>query len=405
MSSLNSPQLMNSTSSHSGYSLLWVIVALALGGFGIGTTEFVAMGLIQEIAQGVGVTVPVAGHMISAYALGVVVGAPVIAIMCARVPRKGLLLALMLFFTVGNAATAFAPDFNNLVISRFIAGLPHGAYFGVAALVAATLAGPARRAQAVAHVMLGLTIATVIGVPFATWLGQHLGWRSGFVFAAAIGALTILAITVTLPKIAIANDASIQTELAGLKNRQMWLTLGIAAIGFGGLFSVYTFVSPLLTHYTQVSIRYVPVALAVWGLGMVSGGLVGGWLADRGMKKALYTIVFSMIAAFSIAPLMMQNFYSALIALFLMGATGMALGPALQTRLMDVAGQAQTLAASLNHSAFNIANAQGAWLGSMVISAGYGWLAPIWVGVGLSIGGLVMLLISLKLDKQPLDKQ
>lgn len=399
MSSLNSPQLMNSTSSHSGYSLLWVIVALALGGFGIGTTEFVAMGLIQEIAQGVGVTVPVAGHMISAYALGVVVGAPVIAIMCARVPRKGLLLALMLFFTVGNAATAFAPDFNSLVISRFIAGLPHGAYFGVAALVAATLAGPARRAQAVAHVMLGLTIATVIGVPFATWLGQHLGWRSGFVFAAAIGALTILAITVTLPKIAIATDASIQTELAGLKNRQMWLTLGIAAIGFGGLFSVYTFVSPLLTHYTQVSIRYVPVALVVWGLGMVSGGLVGGWLADRGMKKALYSIVFSMIAAFAIAPFMMQNFYSALIALFLMGATGMALGPALQTRLMDVAGQAQTLAASLNHSAFNIANAQGAWLGSMVISAGYGWLAPIWVGVGLSIGGLVMLLISLKLDK------
>ena len=342
--------------------------------------------------------------MISAYALGVVVGAPVIAIMCARVPRKGLLLALMLFFTVGNAATAFAPDFNSLVISRFIAGLPHGAYFGVAALVAATLAGPARRAQAVAHVMLGLTIATVIGVPFATWLGQHLGWRSGFVFAAAIGALTILAISVTLPKIAIANDASIQTELAGLKNRQMWLTLGIAAIGFGGLFSVYTFVSPLLTHYTQVSIRYVPVALAVWGLGMVSGGLAGGWVADRGMKKALYSIVFSMIAAFAIAPFMMQNFYSALIALFLMGATGMALGPALQTRLMDVAGQAQTLAASLNHSAFNIANAQGAWLGSMVISAGYGWLAPIWVGVGLSIGGLVMLLISLKLDKQPLDK-
>lgn len=405
MSSLNSPQLMNSVSKRSDYSLLWVIVALALGGFGIGTTEFVAMGLIQEIAQGVGVTVPVAGHMISAYALGVVVGAPVIAIMCARVPRKGLLLALMLFFTVGNAATAFAPDFNSLVISRFIAGLPHGAYFGVAALVAATLAGPTRRAQAVAHVMLGLTIATVIGVPFATWLGQHLGWRSGFVFAAAIGALTILAISVTLPKIAIATNASIHTELAGLKNRQMWLTLGIAAIGFGGLFSVYTFVSPLLTHYTQVSIRYVPVALAVWGLGMVSGGLVGGWLADRGMKKALYSIVFSMIAAFAIAPFMMQNFYTALLALFLMGATGMALGPALQTRLMDVAGQAQTLAASLNHSAFNIANAQGAWLGSMVISAGYGWLAPIWVGVGLSIGGLVMLMISLKLDKQPLDKQ
>lgn len=400
MSSLNSSQSFNPVESRAGYSLFWVILALALGGFGIGTTEFVAMGLIQEIARGIDVSVPVAGRMISAYALGVVVGAPIIAILCARVPRKGLLLALMLFFTVANAATAFAPDFNSLVASRFIAGLPHGAYFGVAALVAASLAGPARRAQAISRVMLGLTIATVLGVPFATWLGQHLGWRSGFMFAAGIGAVTILALVLALPKIAMASSASMQTELAGLKNCQMWLTLGIAAIGFGGLFSVYTFISPLLTHYTQVSIRYVPVALAVWGLGMLSGGLAGGWLADRNMKKALYSIVFSMIAAFSIAPFMLQNFYSALLALFLMGATGMALGPALQTRLMDVAGQAQTLAASLNHSAFNIANAQGAWLGSLVISAGYGWIAPIWVGVGLSIGGLAMLVISLALDRQ-----
>ncbi len=379
--------------------LLWIIVALALGGFGIGTTEFVAMGLIQEIAYGVGVSVPAAGHIISAYALGVVVGAPIIAILFAKVPRKGLLLALMFFFTLGNAATAFAPDFHSLMLSRFIAGLPHGAYFGVAALVAATLAGPAKRAQAVARVMLGLTVATVIGVPFATWLGQHLGWRSGFAFAAGIGLMTMIAIWLVLPKIAISANASIKTELTGLKNSQMWLTLGIAAIGFGGMFSVYTFVSPLLTHYTQLSIHYVPVALAIWGGGMVTGGLIGGWLADRGMKKALYTIIFAMIAAFTIAPFMMQNIYSAVLALWMMGATGMALGPVLQTRLMDVAGEAQTLAASLNHSAFNIANAQGAWLGGLVISAGYGWIAPIWVGVGLSIGGLLILMVSMALEK------
>lgn len=396
-------QPLADSSPDTGWSLFWVIVALALGGFGIGTTEFVAMGLIQEIAHGVGVSVPMAGHMISAYALGVVVGAPVIAILCARVPRKGLLLGLMLFFTVGNAATAFAPNFESLVVSRFIAGLPHGAYFGVAALVAATLAGAERRAQAVARVMLGLTVATVIGVPFATWLGQLLGWRSGFAFAAGIGVVTILAIALVLPKIAAPANASIRSELAGLKNSQMWFTLAIAAVGFGGLFAVYTFVSPLLTNYTQVSIRYVPIALAVWGCGMVTGGLMGGWLADRGMQKALYRITFAMIAAFLLSTMMMQHWYSALLALFLMGATGMALGPALQTRLMDVAGDAQTLAASLNHSAFNIANAQGAWLGGLVISAGYGWIAPIWVGVGLSIGGLLVLIISLQLAQSKPD--
>lgn len=381
-------------------SLLLVIIALALGGFGIGTTEFVAMGLIQEIAAGVGVSVPQAGHAISAYALGVVVGAPLIAVLSAKMPRKGLLLLLMLFFSLGNFATAFAADFHALVLSRFIAGLPHGAYFGVAALVAAALAGPKRRAKAVSYVMLGLTIATVIGVPFATWLGQHWGWRSGFQFAAFIGVLTIAAIWLALPKIAAPANASMRSELSGIKRPQMWLTLGIAAIGFGGMFSVYTYISPILTDYTGVNIRYVPIALSVWGFGMLCGGLIGGWLADRGMKKAMYRIIFAIIIAFSIAPFMVGNIYTAVLAFFLLGASAMALGPVLQTRLMDVAGEAQTLAASLNHSAFNIANAQGAWLGGLVISAGLGWTAPIWAGVVLGIGGLIILMWSVWLEER-----
>ncbi len=381
-------------------SLLLVIIALALGGFGIGTTEFVAMGLIQEIAAGVGVSVPQAGHAISAYALGVVVGAPLIAVLSAKMPRKGLLLLLMLFFSLGNFATAFAADFHSLVLSRFIAGLPHGAYFGVAALVAAALAGPQRRAKAVSYVMLGLTVATVIGVPFATWLGQHWGWRSGFEFAAFIGVLTIAAIWRALPKIAAPANASMRSELSGIRRPQMWLTLGIAAIGFGGMFSVYTYISPILTDYTGVNIRYVPIALSVWGFGMLCGGLIGGWLADRGMKKAMYRIIFAIIIAFSIAPFMVGNIYTAVLAFFLLGASAMALGPVLQTRLMDVAGEAQTLAASLNHSAFNIANAQGAWLGGLVISAGLGWTAPIWAGVALGIGGLVILMWSVWLEER-----
>lgn len=381
-------------------SLLLVIIALALGGFGIGTTEFVAMGLIQEIAAGVGVSVPQAGHAISAYALGVVVGAPLIAVLSAKMPRKGLLLLLMLFFSLGNFATAFATDFHALVLSRFIAGLPHGAYFGVAALVAAALAGPERRAKAVSYVMLGLTVATVIGVPFATWLGQHWGWRSGFEFAALIGVLTIAAIWLALPKIAAPANASMRSELSGIKRPQMWLTLGIAAIGFGGMFSVYTYISPILTDYTGVNIRYVPIALSVWGFGMLCGGLIGGWLADRGMKKAMYRIIFAIIIAFSIAPFMVGNIYTAVLAFFLLGASAMALGPVLQTRLMDVAGEAQTLAASLNHSAFNIANAQGAWLGGLVISAGLGWTAPIWAGVALGFGGLIILMWSMWLEER-----
>jgi DHA1 family inner membrane transport protein len=385
-------------------SLLLVIIALALGGFGIGTTEFVAMGLIQEIAAGVGVSVPQAGHAISAYALGVVVGAPLIAVLSAKMPRKGLLLLLMLFFSAGNFATAFAADFHSLVLSRFIAGLPHGAYFGVAALVAAALAGPERRAKAVSYVMLGLTIATVIGVPFATWLGQHWGWRSGFEFAALIGILTIAAIWLALPKIAAPANASMRSELSGIKRPQMWLTLGIAAIGFGGMFSVYTYISPILTDYTGVNIRYVPIALSVWGFGMLCGGLIGGWLADRGMKKAMYRIIFAIIIAFSIAPFMVGNIYTAVLAFFLLGASAMALGPVLQTRLMDVAGEAQTLAASLNHSAFNIANAQGAWLGGLVISAGLGWTAPIWAGVALGFSGLLILMWSMWLEGRQVVK-
>lgn len=385
-------------------SLLLVIIALALGGFGIGTTEFVAMGLIQEIAAGVGVSVPQAGHAISAYALGVVVGAPLIAVLSAKMPRKGLLLLLMLFFSVGNFATAFAADFHSLVLSRFIAGLPHGAYFGVAALVAAALAGPERRAKAVSYVMLGLTVATVIGVPFATWLGQYWGWRSGFEFAAFIGVLTIAAIWLALPKIAAPANASMRSELSGIKRPQMWLTLGIAAIGFGGMFSVYTYISPILTDYTGVNIRYVPIALSVWGFGMLCGGLIGGWLADRGMKKAMYRIIFAIIIAFSIAPFMVGNIYTAVLTFFLLGASAMALGPVLQTRLMDVAGEAQTLAASLNHSAFNIANAQGAWLGGLVISAGLGWTAPIWAGVALGFGGLIILMWSMWLEERQVVK-
>ena len=246
------------------YSLFAVILALAIGGFCIGTTEFVAMGLIQEIAEDLQVSIPDAGYFISAYALGVVIGAPIIAISCAQLPRKTLLLILMLFYGIANALTALAHTPETVLLSRFIAGLPHGAYFGVGALVAAQLANPKQRSTAVAFMMMGLTTATVVGVPLATWMGQQFGWRSGFEFSAAIAFITLIAIIFFVPNIPVHKTASIKNELAGLKNINMWLTLAVGAVGFGGMFSVYSYISPILTEYTHADISIVPIALAIW---------------------------------------------------------------------------------------------------------------------------------------------
>ena len=374
------------------YSLFWVILALAVGGFCIGTTEFVAMGLIQEIAHNLQVSIPIAGHFISAYALGVTIGAPIIAILSAKVPRKALLIGLMLFYGVANAMTAFATNYDSMLLSRFIAGLPHGAYFGIAALVVAEFAGKQKRASAVAKLMMGLNVATVIGVPFATWLGQHYGWRAGFEFSASIAFLTVVAIGMCLPRMPQQQSASIRNELQGLKNTQMWLTLAVGAIGFGGLFSVYSYVSPILTEYTHANIQVVPFALASIGLGLVIGGLVAGHFADKNLNKAIIWVLLSNASSYVICAIFIGNLYTAFAALFLVSFSIAGLGPLLQTRLMDVAGNAQSLAASLNHSAFNIANAFGAFLGGWLISHGMGWLAPIWIGIVLSLGGLVILL-------------
>lgn len=381
-------------------SLPLVLFALALGGFGIGTTEFVAMGLLPQIAAGIHVSIPVAGHSISAYALGVVVGAPLIAILSARLPRKALLIGLMGFFAAGNFLSALAPDYHSLIAARFIAGLPHGAYFGVAALVAASLAGPARRAQAVARVMLGLSAATLAGVPLATWLGQAFGWQSAFALAGSIALLTMAAIALALPAMPAQENASMRTELGALHRPQVWLTLGIAAIGFGGLFSVYSYIAPILTEHTGLTEGYVPVALAIWGAGMVTGGLLGGWLADKAMIPSLFGMLISVSLVYALFALIANQALPAFITLFLLGTAGFTLGPALQTRLMDVAGDAQTLAAALNHAAFNLANALGAWLGGLVLLLGWGWTAPSWVGVALASGGLLILCLSVWLERR-----
>ncbi|MBT2266727.1 MFS transporter [Rhodococcus erythropolis] len=376
------------------------MLALALGGFGIGTTEFVAMGLLPEMASGLGVSEPIAGHVISAYALGVVVGAPLIAALTARVPRRTLLIALMVAFTVGNAASVFAPSYTTLMMARFVAGLPHGAYFGVAALVAAHLAEPGKRAKAVAMVMMGLSVANVIGVPVAAWIGQALGWRSAFALVAVIGVATVASLFVWIPRLDGMPVTNPITELGALGRVQVWMTLIVGMVGFGGMFAVYTYISTTLTDVSGLGASFVPLALMLYGLGMVAGNFVGGYLADRALMKGLFLSMGSLVVILAVFVIAVRNPYTALVFVFLIGLAGSSMLPGLQTRLMDVAEDAQTLAASLNHAALNIANAFGAWIGGVVIAAGYGYTAPAAVGSLLAVAGLVVLAVAVILQRR-----
>lgn len=379
----------------------WLAVfALAIGGFGIGTTEFVAMGLLPDIASSLGVSEPTAGHVISAYALGVVVGAPLIAALTARMQRKTLLLALMVVFTLGNLATIFAPTYGSLMVARFVSGLPHGAYFGIAALVAAHLMGPQNRAKAVSHVLTGLTVATVLGVPMASWLGQQFGWRSAFGLVAAVGVMTAVAIWFWLPAMNTMHTTSPLTELSALKRPQVLLALLVGMIGFGGMFAVYTYVSTTLTDVAGLSRNLIPLALMVFGGGMVIGNLVGGKMADKSVVGWLYASLGALAVVLAAFVAAAHNPWTALVGLFCIGAVGSSIGPALQTRLMDVAHDAQSLAAALMHSAFNFANATGAWIGGVVIAAGYGYTAPAATGAVLAVGGLVVLTVSVLLQRR-----
>ena len=378
---------------HSGRAR-WAELALAIGGFGIGTGEFVMMGLLPSVAEGFRTSIPSAGHVVSAYALGVVVGAPLIAVIAARWPRHRLLLALMAFFAVGNFASALAPTYASLIVVRFLAGLPHGAYFGVASLVAASLVPTNERARAIGRMMLGLTGATLAGVPLATWIGQTLGWRAAYVLVGVIGVLTCVLISRCVPRKGPVEGASPTRELSALSSKQLLLTLGIGSVGFGGLFCVYSYITPTLTQVAGLPVHYVPFVLAVFGVGMVLGNLIGSWLADRALMRTIGAVLIWNVVVLGSFSLAAHDAWIATVVVLLVG-TGVAIVPALQIRLMDVAEDAQTLAAALNHSAFNIANALGAWLGGVAIDAGLGWASTGWVGALLAVAGLLIFGVSL----------
>ena len=391
---LDSPAATNAEPAERTVNFKLVLLALAMGGFAIGTTEFAAMSLLPYFSVGLGIDEPTAGHVISAYALGVVVGAPILAVFFARISRRTLAMGLMAVFAVANVLSALSPSYHWMLLFRFMSGLPHGAYFGVAALMAASLVPMNRRAWAVGRVMLGLSIATVIGVPFATWLGQALGWRWGFGVTGVLATITFLMIMAFAPKDPPRPGATPLRELSALKNRQVWLTLAIGAIGFGGLFAVYAYIASTLLEVTGVAPYWVPVVLTIFGIGMTCGTLIGSWGADRALMPTAGILLLSNAIFLIIFPFVVMNVWVLSALVFLIGCTG-GLGTVLQTRLMDVAQDAQTLAAALNHSAFNVANALGPWLAGMSIAAGYGFASSGFVGSALALGGLVIWAIAL----------
>ncbi|WP_326808685.1 MFS transporter [Streptomyces sp. NBC_01775] len=364
------------------------LLALAVGAFGIGTTEFVMMGLLPNVADDLGTSVPTAGYLVSAYALGVVLGAPLLTAFGARIPRKTMLLLLMGVFTVGNLASALAPGFGTLLAGRVLAGLPHGAFFGVGAVVAARLVREGRSARAVATMFLGLTVANIVGVPGGTALGQQLGWRATFVVVSLIGLVAMTALALLVPRLPLEHQGGVRHELRALGNRQVVLGLLTAVFGFGGVFAVYSYLASMMTEVTGLAETSVTWVLALFGIGMTLGTLVAGPLTDRAPRRTLYAALGGMAVLMVVFHFAAPVKWAALVLVGLLGAVGFLITTPVQMLVMRAASKAPTLASASNHSAFNLANAGGAWLGGVVIAAGWGWMSPTLVGAVLALAGL-----------------
>lgn len=383
------------------------LLSLAIGSFGIGMTEFVVMGLLPNIAADLLPSVWAtsqeealsrAGWLISLYALGVVIGAPTIAGFVARFPRHRVMIVLALALTVFNALTVVLPTFELVGASRFLAGLPHGAYFGIGALVAAEVMGPGNRAKGVAFILTGLTVANVVGVPLGTFLGQQWGWRAAFAVVALVFALATLCIALFVPAHPGDPGRTMRAELGVFRIGQVWFTLGVGAIGFGGFFAVYSYIAPLVTEVAGSPEWAVPIVLVLMGLGMTAGNLVGGHLADIDLRRTLLGGLAAMGVVFALLAVLSFWIVSLGLLVVLVGFVSSVLSPTIQTRLMDVAGDNQSIAAAMNHSALNVGNSLGAFLGGVVIALGWGFTAPAWTGAALAVAGLLIALLSYRVE-------
>lgn len=385
----------------------WALLSLAIGSFGIGMTEFVVMGLLPNIAADLLPSVwassqeealSQAGWLISLYALGVVIGAPTIAGFVARYPRHRVMIVLALALTVFNALTVVLPTFELVGVSRFLAGLPHGAYFGIGALVAADVMGPGNRAKGVAFILTGLTVANVVGVPLGTFLGQEWGWRAAFAVVALVFALATVFIALFVPAHPGKPGRTMRAELGVFRIGQVWFTLGVGAIGFGGFFAVYSYIAPLVTEVAGSPDWVVPIVLVLMGLGMTGGNLVGGHLADIDLRRTLLLGLAAMAVVFALLAVLSFWIVTLSLVVVLVGFVSSVLSPTIQTRLMDVAGDNQSIAAAMNHSALNIGNSLGAFLGGIVIAIGWGFTAPAWTGAVLAVAGLLIALVSYRVE-------
>ncbi|MGO1885450.1 MAG: MFS transporter, partial [Citricoccus sp.] len=386
----------STTASTRNRAMLPGILALALGGFAIGTTEFAIMGLLPQAVAELDVDLPAGGILISAYALGVVVGAPLLAAGMARIDRRSSALWLMALFVAGHAASLLAPDFSSMLLARFVSGLPHGAYFSAAALAAAHLAGPARRGQAIAWVMSGLSVANLIGVPLATWLGQTSGWRWMFIVTGVFGATTMAAVAWLVPSVPAPQGASVRSELTALRSPALWRAILVGTIGFAGMFALYTYIAPVFTDVGGMPQQLVPALMGLYGVGMVVGTLAGGALTDRSARRTLQWMLGIVAVSLVCFSLTAQWWAVALVPLLTAAAAASALVPSLQVLLVDAAPHAPQLSGALNHSALNLANAMGAWVGAAVIHGGFALQVPAGAGAALAGLGLVLSLTLLR---------
>lgn len=370
------------------------ILALAMGGFAIGTTEFVTMGLLPNIADGIRVSIPQAGHVVSAYALGVVVGAPAVTMAFAKVPRKTILFGLMVAFFLGNLGSALSQNYPTLMLARFISGMPHGAFFGLGAVVAASLVEKHRRTWAVSMMLAGLTVANILGVPVATWLGQHVGWQWPYALVAAIALATALAVAAWVPHQGKAGLASAKGELRALTKPQVWFALAIGIVGFGGMFSTFSYIAPTMTQLTGFAPATVPIILVIYGVGMTCGAFISGRIANHGLMRGIFGCMIVIAIILSLFGFAAHNKVTAILFVFLLGCVPTVMVPMIQTRLMDVAHEGQSLAAALNHATLNFANALGAWLGGLVLDMGLGYEWCSRVGAVLALAGAAVTVAS-----------
>ncbi|MFI5792082.1 MFS transporter [Streptomyces sp. NPDC051677] len=378
------------------------LLALAVGAFGIGTTEFVMMGLLPDVAADLHVSIPTAGHLVSAYALGVVIGAPLLAAVTARMPRRTVLMALMALFIAGNALSALAPGYDSLLAARFLSGLPHGAFFGVGAVVATSMVAPERKARSVSLMFLGLTVANIVGVPVATLMGQQLGWRATFLGVSVIGLAAIASLALLIPRTTpgATPATGLRGELAALRSLPVWLALGTTVAGFGALFSAYSYITPMLTDAAGYADSSVTLLLALFGVGATIGNLLGGRLADHAMRRTLFGGLTSLAVVLAFFPLLMRAQWSGALAVVLLGVAAFVAGTPLNLMVMEKANSAPSLASSANQAAFNLANAGGAWLGGLALAAGLGTTSPATAGAALAALGLGVAGVAYVVDRR-----